>query len=275
MAWRLDESVDEALEYLAGCVPRWMEFDRERGYSQLAIAFYRRYTEETRARCHEMANLAKVPSDDLFEVIDVHEDIWTWIALLSDAREKSPKFFEFWNYARGQYQMIKGIVFSVLKSLVGAPSDSGAVMMLQMLDAVDISEMTRHTKLIVQSVESPNSKVANWALETLQKIPDAEFDWPNVIQNAGEKLWSDNVRLAKTAARFLGAAPALHSAGAWEKLEEALSLDNLALVEVTLRAMKQLKRVDTTLNLGDAARERLTALVQLVPERFAKVLTYL
>lgn len=131
-------------------------------------------------------------------------------------------------------------------------------------------ERAKHSANLLALLEHPNARAAKWALETLLQMPNATLDWPRAIENAGEKLWGESVGLAKVAAKFLGAVPKDNAKLAWEKLESALELENLALLEAVLRALARLKTENQALKL-DSGVQKLESLALLAPERFGKL----
>ena len=143
-------------------------------------------------------------------------------------------------------------------------------MILKMLGELPFDELSLHVDPIALSLESPQEKVVKWALETLLQIAPPNLDWPRVIETTGEELWSQNVGLAKNAAKFLGMVPPENTALAWEKLNAATALENNSLVETIFRAMTALKKKTTDLKSDSVTYERLKLLAQLSPDRFGK-----
>ncbi|RYX82391.1 hypothetical protein EON83_19430 [bacterium] len=272
---KLDDDMDELLEYLATKFPQWSDRQSWDGYHDLALAFYRRFTLESRTRCWQWVAQATGIDPQLIEGINVFDDEEMWLRVLAESAVTHPLFFEMWNRLRADAHNRERIAVAVLYALAETTREGAVTMILQMLGEVELTELAPHYASIAQSAESPHPKVAKWALETLRKMPQADLDWSHLIGIAGEKLWSDNAALNKVAARFIGIVPPAHAAPAWEKLEEALELDNMALVELCAKALVELKRKAPTLLLGEPAIERLKALAQLAPERFAKPLVLL
>ncbi|BCM88615.1 hypothetical protein IAD21_00456 [Abditibacteriota bacterium] len=271
---KLGEDTDDLLEHLAARSPQWSYRGMD-NYEDGALPFYRRFTPESRTRCWQWVEQAINLDFRLVEMINGFDDEEMWLRVLAATPVTHPSFFEMWKRLRADTHSRDRVAVSVLESLANSTRDGGVAMMLQMLGEVELSELTPHTASLAQSLESPHPKVAMWAVKTLLKMPTVELDWPHVIDVVGEKLWSDNAALTKEAARFLGGVPAAHAALSWEKLEEALTLDNLALVDACLRSLTQLKRKDPAVTLGMTSTERLESLAQLAPERFAKLVTRL
>ena len=110
-------------------------------------------------------------------------------------------------------------------------------------------------------------------MSVLSGLPKADFDRELAAQTASEALWSENVGLAKDAAKFL-ATLALADENiaelAWSGLEDATALENVGVCEAVFRALVKIKSKRKTMELSDAAREKLELLREAQTERFGK-----
>lgn len=269
LSWQFEESDDELLEHLAQSVAKWPADSRGWAYSSLATGFYRRFTTETRQRCWEMAALSIGITDVLFHALIVYQDEETWLVTLVNAPKIDDRFFEFWKWRRGRDEQ-EAFITRIIWALSNATTESAVAMILKMLGELSLEELGLHSSEIAQVIESPQEKAAKWAFEMLLQIAPHNLDWPRVIETTSEKLWSQNAGLAKLGAKFLGTTPIEHSTVAWEKLCEAMTLENRPLIEAILRALVALKLKNKSLKLDTASGERIEMLAELAPERFEK-----
>ena len=275
--WYLDDEWRPILEHFAPLAldskQRWQYFGSPWAASSLAVGFYRLNTEESRARCRELAPHADNLSHLLASVVRHSRDLETWFTLLEKVQWPHPDLMGFWDdLRRDDTKTSTEILPRLLEILSATPNEPSAKTLLEMLAKVSDEELAPHLKTVAHAIENLLPVVARWALKELSKAPQAEIAWENVVQVAGEKLWSENGALAKDAAKFLGALGAKNlslSASAWEKLDEATALENLALLEAVFRALSQIRTKNRELTLDENASARLEELVSAQRERFA------
>ncbi|HVF09239.1 MAG TPA: hypothetical protein VNA16_00450 [Abditibacteriaceae bacterium] len=166
-------------------------------------------------------------------------------------------------------------VAAFLDTLAEVPDVKQARPLIELLESLDKKSLlfANQVNALMRCVESPVPQVARFALERLSQIDDAEHDWTSLCETAGEKLWSENLGLAKDAAKFLGAVGARYETAApvaWTALSDALSLDALPLLEVVLRSMGQIQ-AKQSVELDAPLRTRLQHLNSAYAARLGKL----
>jgi hypothetical protein len=170
-----------------------------------------------------------------------------------------------WDSVLAKHSELVPALLPELLTMLAEITDAKQLRMPQaMLERVDKGHpaLAGNFELLARCVESPLPAVNRLALERLTEITTIEADWSSVCERASEKLWSENVTLAKDTAKFLGRVGAAHgevTEAAFAALGDALSLNNPPLLEVCLRALQQI-RDKQPVTLDAAIRERIAEL---------------
>jgi hypothetical protein len=228
----------------------------------------------------------------IVESVDMSRDAWAWHPLPRLARERrdydmllplaqrsaseSKELVALWDdFRKANSDRVPEVVRVLLSLIADATEADSAWTPLAMLSKVEKQTdlFAPHTDLLTQCVESTLPNVTRFALTQLEKMPDADCDWTMLCERAAEKLWSDNAGLAQDAAKFLGKVGAKNeevAPVALAALGDALSLNNIPLLEAILRAMSQIC-AKQEVELSQAARKRIERLREEQPSRLKRL----
>ena len=270
--WMLDETWDAVIAKLEvrlqSAPASWERNNLER---QLATGYYRRgdfagferWAKNPDAFPYNVSTAASALEDfEVWQVLVGVADGWKagslkmlWDAQIADeARKARP-------------------VEAVAQVLALTNAEKVAKNLLDWVKPLAACDFAAYAGEVENALESAIANVKKWAMLILSALPDAKFDRERAAQTAGEALWNENAGLAKDAAKFLSVV-ALHdsdvAAVAWDALCDATSLENVGLCEAVYRALTKIKSKRKSLELSEAAREKLAILSQAQNERFGK-----
>ena len=245
------------------------QWDRQHAEQMLAAAFYRRghlekfrdYAERESAFPHTVLNWSILRGD---------LETWLWLQGFLASRWGYANLADRWREIHAQNSTLWPRLLDIITA---SSNDTAAKIALDNLAALGALDLAPHLASVAGALESPLPRVKRWAMSVLQSLDAHDFDIPCAISAAGESLWSEVGALAKDAAKFLAFCAHKSPADAplaWSALEDALSLENFAVLEAIGRALKKIKATHPELEPGDAARERLASLALAAPERFGK-----
>ena len=270
--WTLDEKWDPIIEKLEA---RWQNtkdgWERNNLERQLATGYYRRgnfaaferhaVTPDAFAHVVSMAAAAT----DNFEV---------WRVLVGVADEyQASHLKQFWEAQLAEETQKARAIEAIAQMLAVINVEKIARNLLNWIKPLSATEFEPHLSEVENALESALPNVKKWAMQTLSALPDAEFDRERAAQTASESLWSENAGLAKDAAKFLSVLALRDSdvaATAWDALDDASALENIGLCEAVYRALVKIKAKCKSLELSEAAREKLELLSAAQRERFEK-----
>lgn len=240
------------------------------GLGPVAVGFYRLDSEAGRGKSLELLRETPMSSSFLMNLAKENLDAELWLELIISPWHPDEQALFYPAFKAAKPNETPALIVEMIEKLGQSSDERTLKIVAAILGTLAPAELGRYGPNIAQHIESPMPKVAKWALETLLKLRPANWDWPRAIEGAGDKLWSENMGLAKIAARFLGEAPAEFAGLAWKQLEAALALENLILREAILRALVKLRKTDGALQLDEMARQEMEELAKLAPERFGK-----
>lgn len=170
---------------------------------------------------------------------------------------------------------LQEVLPELLESYAGTTDAKQLRMPQEMLEAVDKKSplWNRQQELLTRCVESPLPAVSRFALERLGAADIENADWESLCGLAAEKLFSENAGLAREAAKFLGQIGAAHkevTETAAAALGDALSLQNLPLLETCLKSLQQVKDKQR-FTWDDSLRERIEELGREQKARLGKL----
>ena len=269
--WKLDAQWDAILERaetrLSEAKDEWTRNVLER---ELAIGYYRR-GDFARFEAHlsrpESFPVAVAKAAVFFD------DFAAWQALVARFSDNWAALHEFWLTQQSDDKRRARALEVVVQTLTETNADEVAKTLLKWLAPLDATEFEPHFAEIENALESPLAPVKKWAMQTLGKLDKADFDRERAAQTASESLWSENVGLAKDAAKFLAVLATQDEATAelaWNSLNDATSLENIPLCEAVFRALVKIKSKHKALELSETAREKLELLSRAQSERFGK-----
>ena len=248
---------------------RLNDWEKQSFNQQLAIAHYRLNTPESRKKFLELAAEADHLAANLATPITILKDTEAWLLIMERMEWAQPQMRDLWTQTRAQNnQEAEDLAREVLQRLSFSTHEKSTKFQIELLNDVPIEELAQHVDLVKNCLESALIAVKRWSLATLTKIGDTDAD---TVQLVGEMLWSENSALVKEAIKFLGAQRDEVAESAWESLQDALTLENQTILELTLRALSTLKTKNDGLELNETSRERVAELAELAPARFAKL----
>lgn len=271
--WFLDSKWAPLLEKLEAqlldskSVPDWQQ---NHSRASLAVEYYRLNTPQSRAKFRELIEPMEQPPYGLSTPVVALRDVETWLLLLGRMHWPDIKLKELWTSTRQNPQSDEAqhLTGEVLQLAATTSRERAAKFMLEMLDEVPSIEWEAHADTVLSALESPVVAVKRWSLKTLPQLSD--YDHESAATLAGEMLWNENGALVKDAIKFLGCQSGEAATLAWDALQDATSLENLTILETVFRALSNLKKQNTELQLNESAQEKLKSLCELSAERFNK-----
>ena len=270
-SWTLGAEWDEILEKIEARASGlksddWQRTNLER---QLATGFYRRGNfakfERYATRPGAFPQAVALAASEL-------DDFEAWRVLLGALNEwnKGP-LEQFWQAQQSDASKRARAVALVAQTLAQTNVEAVARVLLNWIKPLEIAEFEPHLPEIENALESALVPVKKWALSVLAKLDG--FDHERAAQSASEMLWSENLGLAKDAAKFLSTLATRDEnivETAWESLGDATSLENIGVCEAVYRALVKIKSKHKSLEVSEAAREKLELLASVQSERFGK-----
>ena len=269
--WRLDDEWDAVLTLIEARLGRlksedWQRTNLER---QLATGFYRR---GNFAKFEHYATRPNAFPQAVAIAALALDDFEAWRVLVGVLpRWQDQPLSEFWDKQQDDAEKRARALEVVMQILAQTNSEDVARSLLEWIKPMASAEFEPHISEVENALESSVVPVKKWAMSVLGKL--SNFDRERAAQTASEALWSENVGLAKDAAKFV-AHMALTDETlaelAWESLDDATSLENIGVCEAVYRAMVKVKSKNRSLELSEAAREKLELLSSAQSERFGK-----
>lgn len=268
--WKLGEEWDAILAKmetrLGEAKDEWRRTMLER---QLAAGFYRRGDFE---KFRDYATRPNAFAPAVAAAAVAFDDFEAWRILMSTNNCYGPPAV-FWKAQLGDETRKTRALEAVVSTLASTSEEGIAKMLLGWLAPLAPAEFEPFLTSVENALESALVPVKRWAMNILGAFKTVDFDRERAVQSASESLWHENAGLAKDAAKFLSQL-ALQNASvvevAWEALNDATALENVAVSEAVYRALAQVKAKNQELVLGEAAREKLEQLAQVQSERFGK-----
>ncbi len=270
--WKLGEEWDVVLRkgdaLLEKVKSGWELSNLER---QLATGYYRRGHFE---RFAELAARPSVFPRPVAVAAVALDDFEAWRVLIAVSHQWTDlELIQFWKKQLDDPRRKARAMETVVHTLASTSHEDVARRLLGWLEATTPAELELYVAEVENALESALISIKKWAMSVLGALASADFDRERAAATAGEALWSENAGLAKDAAKFLsqlvGQDPAV-SETAWDVLCDATALDNVGVVEAVYRALSQMKAKNKSLELSEAAREKLEALMGVQADRFAK-----
>ena len=269
--WKLDESWDAILERaqarLSEAKDEWTRNVLER---ELASGYYRR---GDFARFEAHLSRPEAFPYGVAKAAVFFDDFEAWRALVTRFRADYGNLEEGWQAQQSDPQRRARALEIVAQTLALTNAEENAKPLLKWFAPLDAAEFEPLVSTVENALESALPNVKKWAMSVLSGLPKADFDRELAAQTASEALWSENVGLAKDAAKFL-AILALADENlaelAWSGLEDATALENVGVCEAVFRALVKVKSKNKHLGLGEAAHDKLALLAEAQSERFGK-----
>ncbi|BCM93935.1 hypothetical protein IAD21_05830 [Abditibacteriota bacterium] len=270
--WRLGDEWEEVLRrgeaQLEKAKEEWGRANLER---QLATGYYWRGQFE---RFKEMATRPNVSPYGVAMAVVARDDFEAWRVLIGNPQYGlSDQLSLFWKAQLGDPERKRRALESVVSTLATTSENETSRRLLGWVNGVLVTELEPFLAEIENALESALVPVKKWAMSVLGALAGADFDRERAALTAGEALWSENAGLAKDAAKFLSQMAAQEPSvaeTAWDALCDATALDNVGVAEAIYRALSQLRTKNKSLELSDAAHEKLGVLVGVQAERFTK-----
>ena len=266
--WKLDEKWDAILAQgearLDKIKDSWERAALER---QLAAGFYRR-GDFAKFESYARRSLPEsVAHAALF-----FDDFAAWQLLIGEGEIWQGPLYAFWQAQQSDETKRARAVAAATAIVATMNSEAAARSLLKWLEPLGAVEFEPLVGAVEDALESALVPVKKWAMKTLATFA-VEFDCERAAHSAGEMLWSENLGLAKDAVKFLSIVGIddLNVAGvAWDALCDATALENIGLCEAVYRALVKIKSKRKSLELSEAAREKLELLSAAQNERFGK-----
>ncbi len=269
--WNLDARWDEVTERVEARLGRLKADDWQRVNLQRALAtgYYRR---GDFAKFEHYATQPGAFPQGVALAAAALDDFAAWRVLIGvvDRWQDAP-LQQFWQAQKTDETRRARAVEAVAQTLATTNSENAARTLLSWVKPLEPVAFAPYSSQVEDALESALVGVKKWAMSVLG-ASDA-FDRERAAQTASEMLWSENIGLAKDAAKFLSVLATQDEGAAevaWDGLCDASALENIGLCEAVFRALVKVKSKRKSLELSEAAREKLELLQRAQGERFAK-----